>query len=339
MGESAALTRHIHDFVWRYAPANLTASEETLRSYRTTVTLYLRWLDSRGVTPATIAASHFSRREIEAWLGWLSEERGCSPRTCNARLSSLRTMLRYVSRHDPTFSTLEAEAALVAARKVPKGHVEGLTRSAVGAILAQPDQSTRTGRRDLALMVTLYATAARIGEILALKVCQLSLEGPRPHAKVIGKGGKARIVYLPDKAVAHIKAYMLEFHGESPEPGDYLFWSRNGGRSRMLSQDAVTKQLRKHALSARTACPEVPANLHAHLFRHARASHWLEDGLNLAQISLLLGHASIETTMVYLDVSLDSKEDAMRRLEGVPQKKRWGNGCSLVTACGLGGVT
>lgn len=72
---------------------------------------------------------------------------------------------------------------------------------------------------------------------------------------------------------------------------------------------------------AHERCQDVPMDLHAHQFRHAKASHWLENGMNIAQISYLLGHESIQTTMVYLDITTKQEEKALETLEGENQKK------------------
>lgn len=334
--QGASIARHVHDFLCSYAPTHLTSSAHTLDGYRTALSLYMGWLDGLGVTPTTLSADDFSQARIESWLAWLADARGCSPQTCNVRLSSLRVFLAYASRHDVALAHLEGEAARVPKRRAPRRHVEGLTRDAVRALMAQPDQSTRMGRRDLALMVFLYATGARIGEVLGMRVSQLDLGGPSPHALVSGKGNKQRVLHLPAKAAGHMRAYMGEFHGPDPDGEACVFFSRNGGPHMPLSQDAVAKALRKHAASARESCAEVPANLHAHQFRHARASHWLEDGMNVVQVSFLLGHASVTTTMAYLDVTLDSKAAAMDGVGGSPQEKRWkGKGATLKDFCGL----
>ena len=77
----------------------------------------------------------------------------------------------------------------------------------------------------------------------------------------------------------------------------------------------MNKRLKLYAQKAHKVCPDVPLNTHAHLFRHVKASHWLEDGLNVLQVSFLLGHAQLETTMIYLDISTEEKAKAMATLE------------------------
>jgi site-specific recombinase XerD len=97
--------------------------------------------------------------------------------------------------------------------------------------------------------------------------------------------------------------------------------------------------LKKHAVCAHEICNEVPNDLHAHQIRHAKASHWLEDGMNIVQISLLLGHEHLQTTMVYLDITNDVKATALATLEDETSQKvtpKWKNADgSLLNLCGL----
>lgn len=192
------------------------------------------------------------------------------------------------------------------------------------------------GRRDLVLILMLYSTAARIDEILSMKVGQLHLEAVKPYVSIIGKGRKIRTLYLLPRTVAHVKKYLLEFHGSSPLPEAYVFYSRNTGVYGKLTAAAAAKMLKKHAKKAHEICGEVPLTLHAHQLRHAKASHWLEDGMNIVQISFLLGHEQVQTTMVYLDITTEDELKALATLEGdndsVVKKKSDG---SLREFCGL----
>ena len=177
------------------------------------------------------------------------------------------------------------------------------------------DTHKKAGIRDLTLMVLLYATAARIDELLSIKIKDLYLTAGKPYVIITGKGGKIRTLYLLPKAVGFLQLYLKKFHGESPISDDYLFYSSIHGRNTKLSQQAVHKVLRKYAASANEKCQDVPLDLHAHQFRHAKASHWLEDGMNIVQISFLLGHSSVETTMVYLDITTEQEMKALATLE------------------------
>ncbi|MBP1920807.1 tyrosine-type recombinase/integrase [Youngiibacter multivorans] len=327
--EALVIARHISDFLNTYAPSQKTASVHTLKSYRTSLALYISFLESiKGITQRSLNRECFERSFIEEWLGWLATIRGCSPETCNNRLASLRVFLKYLGSRDIQFMYLFNDACALNRRKCQKKKVEGLSRDAVKALMDCPNTKTASGRRDLTFMVLVYSTAARLDEMLSLKARQLHLDQAKPNATITGKGNKVRTLYLLPKAVAHLRKYMKEFHGTDPNPESYVFYSRNTGSTGKLTQPAISKMLRKYALIAHEICSDVPLTLHAHQFRHAKASHWLEDGMNIVQISFLLGHEQLQTTMVYLDITTVLEAKALATLESENDKKiqpKWKN--------------
>lgn len=263
----------------------------------------------------------------------------CSPQSCNNRLASIRVFLKYLGSRDVSYLVLYHEATDIPRMKCRKTQVRGISKEAAKALMETPDASTRTGRRDMALIILLYSTAARLDEILDMKNSQLHLTAEKPYATIIGKGNKARTLYLLPKVVAHLERYLKEFHGVSPDPGAYVFYSRNTGLHGKMTRPAVTRILKKHAQTAHEICKDVPLGLHAHQLRHARASHWLEDGMNVLQISFLLGHEQLETTMKYLDITTEDEAKAIATLEKARDKKvspKWKNpDGSLVDFCGI----
>jgi len=296
--EAVLIAHHINSFLNEYMPSQKTHSEHTLKSYNTALTLYLGFLETeKDVSSANLCGESFSAQNIEEWLLWLLEKRKCSPETCNIRLASLRVFLAYLGTREVSLLYLSNSASQIKRKKVCRKKVQGMSKEAVKALLAAPDISTKTGRRDLAMLVFMYGTATRIDEVLSLKVGHLQLAANKPYATVIGKGGKIRTMYLLPKNAAHLKKYLQEFHDPTPDPEAYVFYSRNSGGK--MSQMAISKRLKKYAAIAHTVCPEIPLSLHAHQIRHAKASHWLEDGMNIVQISFLLDHKQLNTTMVY----------------------------------------
>jgi site-specific recombinase XerD len=338
--EAVMLAGYIHSFLFEYAPMQKTHSSHTLKSYSSALTLYVGFLETeKGVTPERLCAGCFKRPMIEAWLSWLSDSRGCSPQTCNNRLASLRAFLKYLGESNIGYLSISHEASGIPRRKTVRNKVDGLSRNAVKALLSVPDPGSRTGLRDLAFMLLLYGTAARIDEILSLKNRDLYLCGERSHATIIGKGNKVRTLYILPKAAAYLEKYRETFHGESPEPDRYVFYSRNHGGTQKMTQPAIDKMLKKYALAAHDLCADVPVRLHAHQFRHARASHWLEDGMNIVQISFLLGHEQLQTTMVYLDITTEQERKALATLEDECDKEikpKWKEKSStLASFCGI----
>jgi site-specific recombinase XerD len=320
--ESVIIARHINAFLNEYVPSQKSRSSHTLKSYQYALTLYIGFLETeKGISAESLCGGCFSRTIIEEWLQWLMEQRGCSPETCNNRLASLRTFLKYLGSREILLLYLSEDATRIPRKKELRKKVKGMSKKAVQVLLSVPDLSTKAGRRDLSLMIIIYSTAARMDEILSLKTEQLHLDTEKPSVTIIGKGSKIRTLYLLPKAVAHLRKYLKEFHGDTPDPDAYVFYSRNTGSHGKMSQTAINKQLKKHARAAHEMCGEVPLDIHAHQLRHAKASHWLEDGMNIVQISFLLGHEQLQTTMVYLDITIEQELKALATLEDENDKK------------------
>ena len=325
--EAMKIARHINSFLNEYVPSQKTKSNHTLKSYQYALSLYIGFLETKkNIKTDNLRGECFNAEYIEEWLLWLMEQRGCSPGTCNNRLAALRVFLKYLAKKDITYLYLSQAASLIERKKQRRKKVTGMSKKAVKALLSVPNVSSKTDRRDLALMITLYSTAARLDEILSLKVEHLYLNTAKPYITVIGKGDKIRSSYLPRNTAAHLKAYLEEYHGNCPNHNAYVFYSCYRGKLEKMSQPAVNKRLAIHAEAAHKICSDVPLGLHAHQLRHAKASHWLEDGVNIVQISFMLGHEQLKTTMVYLDITTDEEAKALATLEDENDKavqKKW----------------
>lgn len=174
--EACLIAAYIKNWLTEYVPVICNASPKTLQAYRTAMTLYLVFLETeKCVSPSTLQFRHFDHDYVEEWLKWLRDKRNCCPYTCNCRLAALRAYMKYIGTRDVTWLYLSQNTALIPRQKVPKRKIDGLSKAAVSAIMKEPDTQTRTGRRDMALLVLLYGTAARLDEILSMKVEQLHL--------------------------------------------------------------------------------------------------------------------------------------------------------------------
>ena len=191
-----------------------------------------------------------------------------------------------------------------------------MSETAVKALLEQPDTKTRRGVRDQFFMILMYDSAARIQEMLDLRVCDIRL-GNTPTAVLKGKGSKIRSVPLMPETINHFRNYMKLFHPDgqmhSQQP---LFYVEQCGARHPMSDDNVRKFLRRYGASARRSCPEVPENVHPHLWRHSRAMHLYQHGMALSLISQWLGHSNLETTLVYAYADTEQKRRAIEKSMG-----------------------
>ena len=314
--QAVEIARLTYDWIHTYIPALRTNSPHTVRTYKTAVNLYVCYLEDKGITEKTFDAACFSVSYLNDWLIWLKQERGCSNKTCNIRMAAIKCLLKYIGTRNATCKVFYLEAAAAVKRLMePKPKIQTMTKDAVKAILSIPNPTSKVGLRDLAIMSFEYGTATRIDEVLSLKVSNLKLNTDKPFATILGKGSKIRTAYLMSGLVDVLQKYIKVFHGTEPEPNDYLFYSSWHGQKSKLSQEAIRKRLKIYASKAHVICDDVPLDLHSHQWRHAKACHWLEDGINIVEISKLLGHASIETTMTYQHITTEQQIRALATLE------------------------
>ena len=192
-------------------------------------------------------------------------------------------------------------------------NIDYMPENAVQAILNAPDIRTMIGLRDQFAMILLYDTGARIQELLNIRLCDIRL-GNAPTVTLHGKGNKTRKVPIMANTVQHLKNYMKCYHeGAHMESKDFLFYTNRKGERLPICADTIRKRIQKYAEIARERCTEVPGRVHPHLWRHSRAMHLYQHGVELSLISEWLGHSNIETTRVYAYADTEAKRNAIER--------------------------
>lgn len=322
------LARYTYDWINIHTPSLKTSSCHTERSYRLSLSLYVRFLESdKGITPFNLNVECFSVEILNEWRMWLKQVRGVCNGTCNNRMAAIKSLLEYIGGRNPAYSYLYIRTSEhIRPLKEPKRKVNGMSRDAVQAVFAVPDTTTCIGLRDLVLMMLSYGVAARIDEILSLTVRDVHLEAKTPFVILHGKGGKIRSIYLQKGLVEWLERYLKLFHRPVPKSDDFLFYSPCQGIRSKLTQPAISKRLKIYAKKAHERCVDVPLGLHSHLWRHSMACHWREDNINIVEIKELMGHSSLQSTMIYQDVTEEQKRAAIETLEDAVTKsmrKKW----------------
>ena len=175
-------------------------------------------------------------------------------------------------------------------------------------LLNQPNQSNIKDRRNLAMMITLYDTGARIQELLNLRIKDISLESS-PHIAIYGKGKKMRIVPIMDKTVKHLKRYLDDYDLNSD---DYAFFTLHHGERTKMNPDTVQKLIDRYCIMANNVDSKFPRHIYCHMFRHSRAMHLYRNGMPLPLVSEWLGHAQINTTReFYANADTEMKRKAI----------------------------
>jgi integrase/recombinase XerD len=279
-----------NDLIERFADAlwmERGLSANTLAAYQSDLRAFSAWLSAergRGLVKAT-------RPDILDYLTVLSR-RGRKPRSSARLLSCLRQFYQYLLR----LGAIEKDPSdRVEAPKLGRPLPKSLTEREVEMLLAAPDTNDPRGHRDRTMLEVLYATGLRVSELVTLTPQQVSLT--QGVVRVVGKGGKERLVPLGEEAVAWLMDYL---HGARADLlggrlSDYLFPTR---RSDCITRQAFWQLIKRYALQA-----GIVKHLSPHTLRHAFATHLLNHGADLRVVQLLLGHSDLSTTQIYTHVA------------------------------------
>jgi site-specific recombinase XerD len=311
--KDAQLFMLIRNFLEIYLPTYRHAGENTVKSYRTGLNQYLDYVSSKKqISRFAVTGAMFSYDMVTEYLHWLSVDRKVSSATCNNRLAVIRAFISYASACKPEYIDLKSRLSQIKGKKNDQfGKVDYMSEAAVKALMEAPDVSTTAGLTDQFMMVMLYDTGARIKEILSLRLCDLKID-KTPTAIIHGKGGKTRIVPLMPETVKHLKKYLSVLHpDEHMHSESYLFFTRHKGQKVQMCDDTARYRIQRYAAAAKENCPDVPDNPHPHMWRHTRAMHLYQHGMDLERISQWLGHSQLETTLIYAHSDTEDKRKAI----------------------------
>ncbi len=185
----------IHDFLTDYLPQKRNCSGHTVKAYRTALNQLLDFTkEQKQLRLVDITFDILDGEMAEKYLDFLEETKKCSIKTRNYRLNCLRAFYSYAAMRDTSLVVYQSTLFQIPFKKTEKVEtVDYLSRGAIQAMLAQPDASSKEGTRDLFLMPLMYDTAARVQEVIDLKICDVRL-GDTPQVKLQGKGNKSRSV-------------------------------------------------------------------------------------------------------------------------------------------------
>jgi integrase/recombinase XerC len=257
------------------------ASPHTLRGYATDLAEFRTFLARQGVRELARADS----RAIRAWLAWL-HDRKLAKSSIARKLATVRSCFKFLARR----GAVELNPARqVRSPKLPKRLPSFLPKDESKDLLDLPPERSEAGLRDRALLELLYASGLRVAECCGLDLDDVDQR--QGTVRVLGKGGKERVVPAGDAALQAVDAW-LAVRGE--ERGA-LFTNSRGGRLTTRSVHRIVKSRARAAGIDRRVTP--------HTLRHSFATHMLGEGADLRLIQELLGHSRLSTTQRYTHVS------------------------------------
>jgi integrase/recombinase XerC len=286
----------------KYLSLNRSVSRHTVRAYESDLTQFLQHVATNArIKTADLTPAALDRFAIRRFLSTVNAK-GQSRGTAARKLAAIRTFLRYLRREEAISGD---PGSLV---RTPKREVRipvHLSEEEMTRLLDAPDSDDPLGRRDKAIVELFYASGLRLSELAGLDLDDVNLS--RKMTRVLGKGGKERLVPFNSTTAAALRAYLRDrdkLLGDARRDHDALFVNYRGGR---LTVRSIDRLVRRYATASTR--PEVSP----HALRHSFATHLLQRGADLRAIQELLGHSRLSTTQRYTHLDAAQLRDVYRK--------------------------
>jgi site-specific recombinase XerD len=300
----------IKRFFSHYLPVQKGLSVNTILAYRDAVKLLIcHAADTVKIAVDELAAEDISEKIVLGFLDQLEQSRGCSTRTRNARLAAIRSLFEYIARQEPVLLVHCGQIRAIPLKRAEHKTVDYLNEKEMQAVLDAVDVNSRTGMRDMALLMLQYNTGARVSEIVALELDDLRLDDSA-QIRLLGKGRKERSCPLWAETVTVLKSYL---HQRAPkEPGTQpVFLNANGAP---ITRFGIRHITRKYGAQAQVKQRDVTTKrVNPHTIRHTSAMHLLRAGNDINMVSYWLGHADINTTHIYVEIDMEMKREMIAK--------------------------
>lgn len=302
---------YIQRYFMSYLMRQHNYGSNTISSYRDTFKLLLAFMTETGRNISEESIDAVDYDVVLSFLSWLSDIRKNGTSTKNVRLAHIKSFFRYIMMTAPEYSGQCSKILGIPFGKEDKKHPECMSTDAIKQMLTSIDISTDEGLRHLALLSLMYDSACRVQEIIALNVKDFQ-PGQCSRIYVQGKGNKYRAIPLLGETEKIISKYIKQFDLMPESP---MFCNRNGER---LTRQGIRYILRKYSKAANDTKPGIiDGSVYPHRMRHSKATHLVDNGVNIYNVRDFLGHESVATTQIYLTTN---PEVTRKAIEAVAEK-------------------
>ena len=304
-------TRQLGEYFDVFLPDVRKARKNTIRSYADSFAIFFQFLYEQKSKPHYLLKyKDFTAQLFDEYLLWLRNERGCGDSSIRPRISAIVSFLKYASRRD--MSALHAYS-LVTSTELPKTTRTAFpyfTLEEMSILLKLPRPDKYLGDRDLVLLSFLYETAARAQELCDVCVGDIRFTTPA-KVKLTGKGGKIREIPISADVAKLLRYHLKTQNLNNPESRSKPLFSSQTNEK--MTPACVRSIVGKYVNLAKSENPALFQEEHysPHSFRHSKAIHMVESGVNLINIRNFLGHAFVSSTEIYARIGQNAITKAL----------------------------
>lgn len=306
---STDFAKLITSFLTEYLPLQRGYAKNTILSYRDTLKLFLRFLkEVKDISPNNFYIKDFSREIVIEFLEWY-RQRGAGISAANQRLAAIQSFTDYAQLESiENISFLQNVSSIKSKKSSPK-EIIFLSAAQMSMLINKPDINSHTGYRHRVILTLLYDSGCRVQELCDITISDVSLIGTST-VRLHGKGNKYRTIVISDETGNLVKIYIQIFMSNAigTQP---LITNRYHHK---IDRDGVAYIVNKYANLVRKEDITFPEHIHCHIFRHSKAMHMLEAGINIIYIRDFLGHEDISTTMTYVRADNRLKNEVINKL-------------------------
>lgn len=288
---------------------NMNVSENTIISYKYAFISLLEFIiKNYNKNIKDIKIETINRDVVVDYLKYLELVKKNSISTRNQRLAAIKSFYNYLALEEIEYLPLCNEILSIKMKKNNQETVKYLSKEGIKEILSLPNTSTKQGIRDLAILTLLYDSGARVQELITLNVCAVNFNNKTMD--LYGKGRKNRTIPLLKQTIKILEKY-IKVYSINLNSNNLLFFN---SRKEPLTRMGITYIINKYVKKAKKKNPiEFQINVTPHVFRHSKAMHLLESGVNLIYIRDFLGHESVTTTEIYAKANPETIRNAIEK--------------------------
>lgn len=306
---STDFAKLITNFLTDYLPLQRGYANNTILSYRDSLKLFLRFLsENKNISLNSFYIKDFTRDIVIEFLEWYRNQ-GAGTSTANQRLAAIKSLADYAQLESIENISFLQDVSNIKSKKSSPKEIAFLSVEQMSKLINKPDIYTYIGFRHRVILTLLYDSGCRVQELCDITLADISLN-EISTVKLLGKGNKYRTIVISDKTANLIDKYIQKFMSNAigTQP---LITNRYHQK---IDRDGVAYIVNKYVSLVRKEDYTFPDKIHCHNFRHSKAMHMLEAGINIIYIRDFLGHEDISTTMIYVRADNRLKNEAINKL-------------------------